>query len=118
MKPEEMKIHNRAPGGCMPMSKENDFAYFANDDCAYFPCHKNADPEHFNCLFCYCPLYMLDDKCGGNFTYTQKGIKDCSGCLVPHAKGGYGYIMQKFSNVVKVMEENRSTKTEGKNEAL
>ena len=24
--------------------------------CEFFPCHKTAHPEDFNCLFCYCPL--------------------------------------------------------------
>ena len=43
------------------------YSYFSNKECEYFPCHKGADPENFNCLFCYCPLYALGDKCGGNF---------------------------------------------------
>ncbi|WP_353963176.1 cysteine-rich small domain-containing protein [Aequorivita marina] len=33
--------------------------------------------------FCYCPLYMLKDDCGGNFKYTN-GFKDCSDCKLPH----------------------------------
>ena len=37
---------------------------FGHKKCEYFPCHKGADPEDFNCLFCYCPLYALGDKCG------------------------------------------------------
>ena len=43
------------------------YAFFSNKECEYFPCHAGADPENFNCLFCYCPLYALGDKCGGNF---------------------------------------------------
>ena len=35
------------------------YAYFCNRECEYFPCHKGADPENFNCLFCYCPLYVF-----------------------------------------------------------
>ena len=54
------------------------YAFFSNKECEYFPCHKGADPENFNCLFCYCPLYALGDKCGGNFRITEKGIKDCT----------------------------------------
>ena len=42
------------------------YAFFQNKDCEYFPCHKCADAENFNCLFCYCPLYALGDECGGN----------------------------------------------------
>ena len=45
------------------MSKEywedKHYSFFSNRECEYFPCHKGADPENFNCLFCYCPLYAL-----------------------------------------------------------
>ena len=60
--------------------------FYQNRECEYFPCHAGADPEKFSCLFCYCPLYALGDQCGGNFTYTDQGIKDCSGCLRPHCR--------------------------------
>ena len=43
-------------------------------------------------LFCYCPLYTLGDKCGGNFRYLDNGIKDCSDCLYPHFKENYGRL--------------------------
>ena len=69
------------------MEDTNSYSFFANRDCQYYPCHEKADPEHFNCLFCYCPLYALGERCGGNFRYTEKGIKDCSACLLPHRKG-------------------------------
>ena len=52
--------------------KTENYKYFAHKDCEYFPCHEGADPENFNCLFCYCPLYLLGDKCGGSFTFTKK----------------------------------------------
>ena len=55
------------------------YKFFQNNKCEYFPCHKIDDTENFNCLFCYCPLYALGDKCGGNFKYLNDGkIKDCS----------------------------------------
>ena len=60
------------------------YKFFQNKACEYFPCHQGADPERFNCLFCFCPLYALGEKCGGNFRYTEGGIKDCSDCRVPH----------------------------------
>ena len=60
------------------------YAFFSNKECEYFPCHAGADPENFNCLFCYCPLYALGDKCGGNFRMTETGIKDCTNCQLPH----------------------------------
>ncbi len=71
------------------------YSYFQNKSCEYFPCH-NCDSEHFNCLFCYCPLYSMGDKCGGVFLYTKDGIKDCSDCLIPHTKDGYEYINSKL----------------------
>lgn len=75
------------------------YKFFQNKECEYFPCHKTDDPDNFNWLFCYCPLYMLKDKCGGNFV-VNNGIKDCSYCLVPHSKGSYERIMAKMKDVV------------------
>lgn len=71
------------------------YAFFSNRECEWFPCHENADKDNFSCLFCYCPLYALGDDCGGNFTYTEKGYKDCSGCLVPHRSENYGHMIKK-----------------------
>ena len=68
--------------------------FFENRECQYFPCHKGL--KDFNCLFCYCPLYLLKDKCGGNFKYTKNGVKDCSACMLPHAEGGYDYVLEKI----------------------
>lgn len=76
------------------------YDFFQNKDCPYFPCHK-MDEEKFNCLFCYCPLYMLKDDCGGNFMYLDSGIKDCSNCTLPHIKGvGYHHVMSKMDLVL------------------
>ena len=79
---------------------ENCFSYFKNTSCEYFPCHKNAGDD-FNCLFCYCPLYLLGENCGGNFSYTKDGIKDCSNCLVPHSEDGYKHINSVISDLGK-----------------
>ncbi len=81
--------------------KKNDYSYFQNRECEYYPCHQTKC-EDFNCLFCYCPLYPLGDKCGGNFTYTESGIKDCSHCLIPHSEGGYKYIIDRFPAVAEL----------------
>ncbi len=75
------------------------YAFFQNRECEFFPCHPTDKPERFNCLFCYCPLYALGDKCGGNFQYLDNGCKDCSGCKLPHVPENYGYIMEKFSDI-------------------
>jgi len=79
--------------------------FFQNKECAYFPCHQGADPSCFNCMFCYCPLYALGDKCGGEFTYTEKGIKDCSGCLRPHKRENYSAIQKQLTQVLEMVRK-------------
>lgn len=74
---------------------KNGFSYFKNTECEYFPCHKGANHDEFNCLFCYCPLYN-DQNCDGNFILTEKGVKDCSFCLVPHNPDNYDLIISKI----------------------
>jgi len=76
------------------------YDFFQNKQCQYFPCHAGADPESFSCLFCYCPLYALGKDCGGAFTYTKEGIKDCSGCLRPHRRENYESITQDLRKVI------------------
>ena len=82
------------------------YAFFFHKECEYFPCHKTEDPDSFNCLFCYCPLYALGRRCGGNFTYTENGIKNCENCMLPHSKGGYDYIISKYPEIKKLAAEN------------
>ena len=81
------------------------YKFFQNKECEYFPCHKCEITEDFNCLFCYCPLYALGDKCGGNFSYTEGGIKDCSACLVPHKAGNYDHMMEKMGQVIELAKK-------------
>ena len=55
------------------MSETKDASrFFQNRECPHFPCHRGIAAEEFNCLFCYCPLYTLGKRCGGNCTYTEK----------------------------------------------
>ena len=89
---------------------DNSSCFFQNKSCEYFPCHKVEDSGEFNCLFCYCPLYTLGDRCGGNCVYTENGIKDCSGCLIPHNSKGYGYINGKFRELAELAKSNRLNK--------
>ena len=81
------------------------FKFFCNRECEYFPCHKGADLENFNCLFCYCPLYALGEKCNGNFQYTQNGIKDCSKCLFPHKRENYEKIIARYSEILELAKK-------------
>ena len=81
------------------------YDFYQNRECEYFPCHKGADPEHFSCMFCYCPLYALGDGCGGNFRYTKEGIKDCSACLRPHRRENYSGICQDLKKVLELVRK-------------
>lgn len=87
------------------------YKFFSNRECEYFPCHNVKNPDEFNCLFCYCPLYTLGDKCGGNFKYTETGIKDCSNCMVPHSKGAYDHVISKCKALMDMASENREDNT-------
>ena len=79
----------------MNMIIKNSCSYFKNIECEYFPCNNNINPENFNCIFCFCPLYNMEN-CGGNYTFTEKGIKDCSNCTFPHIATNYTKIISKF----------------------
>ena len=81
------------------------YRFFRNTDCEYFPCHKGADRKKFNCLFCFCPLYALGENCGGNFRYTERGIKDCSGCLRPHKRENYASIQKQMELVLELAKK-------------
>ena len=81
------------------------YDFYQHKQCEYFPCHAGADPETFSCMFCYCPLYALGDKCGGNFTYLESGIKDCSGCLRPHKWENYAAIQEKTMEVIEMVKK-------------
>ncbi len=73
---------------------ENSHRFFENKKCKYFPCHKGID--EFNCLFCYCPLYHLEN-CPGNPVYKEKDrgtIKICTNCTFPHQPENYDVIIE------------------------
>ena len=78
------------------------YKFNQNRECEFFPCHKGMKEEDFNCLFCYCPLYALGDKCGGNFTYLENNIKDCSNCQIPHRRENYERIMEKMGTILEL----------------
>ncbi len=96
------------------------YSFFQNTECEYFPCHRIADPARFSCLFCYCPLYMLGPRCGGNFRYTEKGIKDCTNCVIPHLPENYGRITGKYKEIAAAMGQIQSnlSENESREEAL
>ncbi|MEG0157255.1 MAG: cysteine-rich small domain-containing protein [Anaerovoracaceae bacterium] len=79
----------------MEMETKN-YSFFQHKTCECFPCHQEVKEEDFNCLFCFCPLYSLGEECGGKFSYdNEKGVKDCSSCLIPHQRSAYDYMLEK-----------------------
>ena len=85
---------------------KNSTRFFQNRDCEYFPCHCGVPEAEFNCLFCFCPLYTLGKKCGGNCCYTEKGIKSCKNCAFPHFKENYGQITGRFDEIRAVVRRS------------
>ena len=78
---------------------KNSHRFFENRDCRYFPCHQGL--QDFNCLFCYCPLY-LRENCPGNPAYIEKDgrkIKDCTNCTFPHCPDNYDKVIQELKRV-------------------
>ena len=82
-----------------------DYSFFQNKYCAYFPCHKIDDTKDFNCLFCYCPLYALGEHCGGDFVYLESGIKDCSNCCRPHLRQNYESILKQMPQLIELAKK-------------
>ncbi|MDO4961744.1 MAG: cysteine-rich small domain-containing protein [Eubacteriales bacterium] len=72
---------------------ENSSKYFENRACSYYPCHKGTD--ELNCLFCYCPLYNIEN-CPGSPKWMEKNggrLKVCTDCVFPHRAENYDKIM-------------------------
>ncbi len=69
-------------------------SYFLNMECEYYPCHDLSE-EKFSCLFCYCPLYDMED-CGGTYFISDKGTKNCKDCTFPHDRDNYGLVIKKL----------------------
>ena len=75
---------------------EKHYHFFQNRECEYFPCHAGVRAADFNCLFCYCPLYTLGEQCGGQYSYTGKGVKNCAACAFPHQRENYDAVLRRF----------------------
>lgn len=83
------------------------YKFFQNKECEYFPCHPIDNVDDFNCIFCYCPLYMLGKDCGGNFKYNDKGVKSCINCSRPHLRSNYQEITSSFHKITERMMDNK-----------
>jgi Zn-finger protein len=42
----------------------------------------------------------LGEDCGGSFTYTADGVKDCTKCLHPHRRENYAKICEKMKLII------------------
>lgn len=71
------------------------YKYFIHEECPFYPCHDLN--EWKSCLFCWCPLYLLD--CGGHFAL-KNNVKDCSACTIPHTAEGYDYVVKTVQRQV------------------
>ena len=80
-----------------------EYAYYFNEKCEAFPCHQAGSREDNNCLFCYCPLYILGDECGGKYQYLANGVKDCSPCFLPHVRENFGLITGRYDDIAEKM---------------
>ena len=81
------------------------YKFFQNRDCEFFPCHNVENVEEFSCLPWFCPLYALGENCGGCPTYTDKGLKDCSNCTLPHLPGGYEHVMGRMEDMMELVRK-------------
>lgn len=78
----------------MVYKMKNSYRFFKNKECDYFPCHEGLD--NFNCLFCYCPMYHVEN-CPGNPVYKEKDgkhLKICTNCTFPHKAENYDKIIE------------------------
>lgn len=88
------------------MTAMENYKFFSHKDCEFFPCHKTKDPDNFNCLFCYCPLYALGENCGGNYKYNENGFKDCSKCSFPHKRESYEKIIARYDDILAIAKKS------------
>ena len=84
---------------------KNSSRFYQNLDCQYFPCHEGVSPDSFNCLFCYCPLYMLGPDCGGTFEVLDNGFKSCMGCTFPHEADHYEAMTAAVCQVLRLTSQ-------------
>lgn len=82
------------------------FRFFQNRQCEYFPCHKGVSEADFNCLFCYCPLYALGRRCGGQYRYNEHGNKVCTDCTFPHLRENYPAVIARYAEIMEVVRQS------------
>ena len=76
----------------------NSYKFFENKECKYYPCHKGI--EEINCLFCYCPLYSMEN-CPGRNEYKEingRRVKVCTECTFPHNPENYEKVIETLKS--------------------
>jgi Zn-finger protein len=48
----------------------------------------------------------LGERCGGDYSYTEKGIKDCGACLFPHKRENYSAVTGRFHEIAAIAKKN------------
>lgn len=70
---------------------KNSYKFFENLGCKYYPCHSGIKKGEFNCLYCFCPIFVVCKR------HSKSG---CEFCKVPHDKGSYKFMMLELNNMV------------------
>lgn len=78
---------------------EHSYRFFENKNCRYYPCHNGL--KDLNCLFCYCPLYSMENCPGApSYRQTKQGKqKLCENCNFPHQPENYDKIIRILERV-------------------
>lgn len=96
----DKKIWEKSP-------KNVNIPFFSTKNVNFFPVIKQSIPKISTAYSVIVPSMALGSHCGGNFRWLENGIKDCSRCLLPHARSSYSYVTQKFSEISKLAMKNR-----------
>lgn len=79
-----------------------------NLECDYYPCHEGSQ----TCTFCYCPFYPCGDSSTGGKWIKEKGVWSCEDCIWIHKEKVAKCIMDKFSEIVKEVDDLKKRKKE------
>lgn len=79
------------------------YKYFVNKNCEYYPCHRGVDPEEWSCLFCYCPWFW---HCGSK---GKDGIL-CPDCIMPHDRNRWCMIQRGLASIKVEEDKKKETK--------
>ena len=47
--------------------------------------------------------FFENRACGGDYTYNERGIKDCSDCTFPHRPENYDRLLARYGDILKVV---------------